>query len=60
MVGLDDLGGLRLDIRKKSCSEVVEALKEVAQRCGACPVPGDIQGQAGWGCGCLFIAEELD
>ena len=26
-----------------------EALKHVAQRCGGCPIPRDIQGQAGWG-----------
>ena len=25
-----------------------EALAQVAQRGGGCPVPGDIQGQAGW------------
>ena len=26
-----------------------EALAQVAQRGGECPVPGDAQGQAGWG-----------
>ena len=26
-----------------------EALAQVAQRCGGCPVLGDIQGQAAWG-----------
>ena len=25
-----------------------EALKQVAQRGGGCPIPGDIQNQAGW------------
>ena len=28
---------------------VVEALEQVAQRCGGSPILGDIQGQAGWG-----------
>jgi len=27
-----------------------EALTQAAQRCGGCPIPGDTQGQAGWGC----------
>ena len=26
-----------------------EALEQVAQRGGGCPIPGDVQGQAGWG-----------
>jgi len=26
-----------------------EALEQVAQRGGECPIPGDIQGQVGWG-----------
>jgi len=26
-----------------------EALAQVAQKGGGCPVPGDTQGQAGWG-----------
>ena len=26
-----------------------EALAQVAQRGGGCPIPGDTQGQAGWG-----------
>ena len=25
------------------------ALRQVAQRGGGCPIPGDTQGQAGWG-----------
>ena len=28
-------------------SEGSEALEQAAQRCGGCPIPGDIQGQAG-------------
>jgi len=27
-----------------------EVLVQDAQRHGRCPVPGDIKGQAGWGC----------
>jgi len=30
-------------------SEGGEALEQVGQRCGGCPVPGDVQGQAGSG-----------
>lgn len=26
-----------------------EALEQVVQRCGGCPIPGDIHGQAGQG-----------
>jgi len=26
-----------------------ETLKQVAQKGGGCPIPGDIQGQVGWG-----------
>jgi len=26
-----------------------EAVAQVAQTGGGCPIPGDIQGQAGWG-----------
>ena len=44
-----------------------EALAQVAQRGGGCPIPGDTQGQAGRGSEhlmelqvSLFIAEELD
>ena len=42
-----------------------EALEQVAQRGGGCPIPGD-SGQAGWGAEqldlqvSLFIARELD
>lgn len=39
-------GRFRLDIRKKFYSEGGEALAQVAQRCGGCPILGDIQGQA--------------
>jgi len=28
---------------------VVRPQKQAAQRGGGCPIPGDIQGQAGWG-----------
>jgi len=31
-----------------------EALEQVAQKGGGCPVPRDIQGQAGWGCELLI------
>ena len=44
-----------------------DALAQVAQRGGGCPIPGDIQGQVEWGSEhlmepwvSLFIAEELD
>ena len=44
-----------------------EAVAQVAQRGGGCPIPGDTQGQAGWGSEhlmelwvSLFIAGELD
>ena len=41
-------GRLRLDIRNKFFyTESGEALAQVVQRGGGCPVPGDIQGQAG-------------
>ena len=39
----------RLDIRKMLYSEGGEALDQVAQRCGGCPIPGDFQGEAGPG-----------
>ena len=26
-----------------------EALEQVAQRSGGCPIPGSVQGQVGWG-----------
>ena len=39
----------RFSIRKKFSSKSGEALAQVAQRGGGCPIPGDIQGQAGQG-----------
>ena len=30
-------------------NNVGEALAQIAQRGGGCPIPGDIQGQHGWG-----------
>jgi len=37
-----------LDIKKKFfCGNDNEALEQVVQRCGGCPIPGGIQGQAG-------------
>ena len=40
----------RLDMRKMFFySKGSEALEQVAQRGGRCPVSGDILGQAGWG-----------
>ena len=43
-------GRFRLDIKKLVlCSKSSEALEQVAQRSGGCSIPGDIQGQAGWG-----------
>ena len=42
--------GFRLDIRKFFFySKGSEALAQVAQRSRGCPIPGGIQGQAGWG-----------
>jgi len=32
-----------------------EALEQFAQRGGGCPVPGDTQGQAGWGSEHLIV-----
>jgi len=29
--------------------ESVEALEQITQRSYGCPIPGDIQGQVGWG-----------
>ena len=41
---------LRLDIKKKFFyDEGGETLKQVAQRGGRCPIPGNIQGQVGRG-----------
>jgi len=31
------------------CNEDSETLEQVAQRGGRCPIPGNIQAQAGWG-----------
>jgi len=43
-------GRFRLDRRKKFFYyEGGEALKQVAQRSCGCPLPGSVQGQAGWG-----------
>jgi len=43
-------GRFRLDIRKTLFhNEGGEALAQVAQRGGGCPIPGNIQGQAGRG-----------
>ena len=40
---------LRLGIRKKFFyCKIGEALAQVAQRGGGCPIHGDTQGQAGW------------
>ena len=43
-------GRFRLGIRKKGFfyDKSGEALAQVAQRCG-CAIPGDTQGQSGWG-----------
>ena len=43
-------GKFRLDIRKKFFTVRVVRLEQVAQRGCGCPLPGSIQGQAGWGC----------
>ena len=40
-------GKFGLVIRKKVCNKGGEALQQVAQRCGGCPVHGDVQGEAG-------------
>ena len=63
------MGGFWLDVRKKSYCEGDEALEQVTQRCGGCPIPRDFQGKAGSGSGpgqpdlavaSLLIAGELD
>jgi len=36
-------------------SEGGEALAQVAQRSCGCPIPGDVQGQVGWGTGQLDL-----
>ncbi len=43
------LGRFRLDIRKSFYSKGGEALAQAAYRGGGCPIPGNTQGQAGWG-----------
>ena len=43
-------GRFRLDVRRKHfCYEGGETLECIAQRGGRCPMPGNIQGQVGWG-----------
>ena len=37
----------RLDVRKKIFT--MRVVRQVAQRGGRCPIPGNIQGQVGWG-----------
>ena len=41
-------GRFRLDIRKNLYYESSDTLEQVAQRGSECPLPGSIQGQAGW------------
>ena len=43
-------GRFRQDIRKKFLTVRVVRYELVAQRGCACPLPGSIQGRAGWGC----------
>ena len=58
----------RLGMRKKGFyNQGGETLAEADQRGGGCPIPGDTQGQAGWGSEhlmelwvSLFIEGELD
>ena len=38
-----------MDVRKIFYNKGSEALALVAQRRGGCPIPGDVQCQAGWG-----------
>ena len=42
-------GKFRLGIRRKFFTQGGDTLEQVAQRGGGCPIPGDIQGQAGPG-----------
>ncbi|KAK4825966.1 hypothetical protein QYF61_003535 [Mycteria americana] len=42
-------GRLRLDIRRKFFTMRVVTLAQVALRSCGCPIPGNIQGQVGWG-----------
>jgi len=44
-------GKFRLDIRKFFHMEGGDTLEQVAQGGCGCPIPGGIQGQAGWGSG---------
>ena len=44
-------GRFRLDTRKVFYSESGEALEQVSQRCGGCPVHGHFQSEAGSGPG---------
>ena len=44
-------GWFRLDSRKKFFTQGGDALEQVAQGGCGCPIPGDIQGQAGCGSG---------
>jgi len=41
----------RLDFRKKFFIQNGEALAQVAQKSCGCPIPGGVQGKAGWGPG---------
>ena len=41
-------------------NEGSEALAQVAQSGGGCPIPADIQGQAGPGSECLISTGQLD
>jgi len=41
-------GRFRLNIRKKFFTMRVVKHEQVAQRGGRCPIPGNIQGKAGW------------
>ena len=44
-------GRFRLDIQRKFFTQCGEALAQAAQRSCGCPIPGGVQGQAGWGFG---------
>ena len=44
-------GRFRLDIRRKSFTQSGVTLEQVAQGGCGCPIPGGIQGQAGYGSG---------
>ena len=48
---VSNLNGIfKLDIRKRLLQQDFEALEQVAQRGGGCPITGDIRGQAVPGC----------